>query len=825
MKRTSSLILLVLSVVAVQASLAAQDVPAPTPPGGAAGDEVKRLQGILTRADSPLASRQDAATMLLGRMPEAAEALLAGLANTETPDIPLAVLKAMFDDGRAEPALLPALLKLATVEKLDARLAEALPATLAVYRGKPLLDTLLARIGESPSAAEQVMLVNALGLTGEKDAVPPLIEILKSEQASVRQAAGRALSKITFIDGLGESVEKWSRWWQENGRKPREAWLAFQLEALKTQTRTMKAQFDEQAALITLLTKRLVESAEASLQKMPEAERPARAVQLLDDAVPQLRLLGAGAARELLVKSATPDKALIEKLLARSEDEAPGVRAAVALALGVSKDKRASELLMGRLVKESDLLARAAVIDALGELREAQAVAGLVKVLTGNQEALVVHAAGALGQIGERSSPTAEAAAPAIEPMCQLLTGAGGKSAGADVREAMARALGRIGRKEALEALATAVDDESASVRFYAAKGLGNIPEINDKTIDVLLTHLGDADKGVRGAVAITLGKLGDGKVSQVIAAQLAPTSNEKDAEVRGNLWRSLIAIQKRETDPKVPTALGDQFAVYGDKASLDGAVQLYEIAVEKFGSGSGNGRLHSLRLKLADAYMQSRQAGKAALILQELLKSPKDDTDRAILQRRLAEAQLQMPPYVTGAEALAEIARTEPPGGRDAILKMVFDQVQGLQAADKAAEAYAVLKKFRDALGAKWGESPEAGRMETLTQRIARSVFDKAAVDLSSEDAAVGARAAEEIGRLLDGLPGLSRDLLLGGLQTALEGTDAARIAALEKLLPRVQVDLETYQAARTQKDKLSLVQAWRSGGAGGAAPKEKTE
>ena len=296
MKQTFSLILLVLSVAAMQATLAAQDGPAPA--GGTVADEIKRLQGILTRAESPLASRQDAAAMLLGRLPESTEALVANLAVTDPPDIPLAVLKAMSDEGRAEPALLAAILKLATVEKLDARLAEAIPVTLAVYRGKPLLQTLLVRIGESPSAAEQVILVSALGLTGEKDAVPPLIELLQSEQATVRQAAGRALSKITFIDGLGESVEKWTRWWQENGRKPRETWMAFQLEALKNQTRTMKSQLDEQGALIALLTRRLVESAEASLKKLPEAERPPRMIQLLDDAVPQLRLLGAGAARE-----------------------------------------------------------------------------------------------------------------------------------------------------------------------------------------------------------------------------------------------------------------------------------------------------------------------------------------------------------------------------------------------------------------------------------------------------------------------------------------------------------------------------------------------
>jgi len=114
---------------------------------------------------------------------------------------------------------------------------------------------------------------------------------------------------------------------------------------------------------------------------------------------------------------------------------------------------------------------------------------------------------------------------------------------------------------------------------------------------------------------------------------------------------------------------------------------------------------------------------------------------------------------------------------------------------------------------------------METLTQRVARALFDKAVAGLTSEDAAVKTKARDEVVRILDGLPGLSRDLLLGSLQAALEAADTARIAALEAHLPRIQADVATYQAAPTREDKLSLVQAWRTAGGDSAPPKEKTE
>jgi len=816
MKLTVFCLIVVLPIAGAATGLA-QDSPEAT--REAAQDELKRLQGILVGPESTPAIRQDAAALLLLKhTPEANAMVIAALENADIPEIPVAVLKVIAEQADPDVAFLPVLLALASAEKPAAKTAESLPAALAAYRSKGVVDELLKRVRESDKVSERTILINALGLTGEKRAVTPLIDLLKSDDATIRAAAAKALTGITFIDGLGESHEKWSRWWKEHAPEPREKWLALQLDALKTQVRTLNAQIRQQADAAAALTRRLVDVHQSALETMPAKQRQTAVLTMLDDPVPQLRFLAASQARKLLAEAKEPAADLADKLLARVEDEAPGVRAQVAAALAASKDKRAADVLLKRLEDEGDVSALAAVIDALGDLREPRAVPGLTTVLGGGNDSLIVHAAGALAQIGDRGAPTAEAVGPALEPLCKLLAGNGPGSASPRVREAAVRALARIGRKETVDALVKAIDDTAPLVRFYAAQGLGNVSENKDRIIDALLTHLSDEDNGVRTAVANTLGKVGDGRVSRLIAAQLGPTSKENDAEVRSALWRALLAIQKRETDPKVAEELADAFAGYGDQENLDGAIQLYEIAAAKFGAASGNGSLDRLRTKLADVCMQAGRATKAAEVLRELLKNAKTDDARATVRRRLGDALLQVPPYVEGAEILAQEAREADAALQSELLKKILDRARRLQTDQKAPEAYALLSKARSILTPAWAGSPEADRMETLTVTVARAVFDEAAAKLRSEDKAVRERAEADADQVVRDFP----DLLLGRLQTALETGDSDRAADLERFLTTARSDLSEYQAAKTPEEKLELIKAWRSGGPSGDAPSD---
>lgn len=778
-----------------------------TTANGAASGEIKRLQGMLTRADSSATSRRDAAALLMARMPDSRDVLRAALQNGDNVDVPLAVLKALSETSSPDPVFLEAMFRLAATEALEAKVAQALPGAMSLYRGGTFVETVAGRIKKSKRPAEKAILIAALGQAGEKEAVAPLIDLLKDSEATVRRTAASALAQITLIDTFGESHKAWRRWWRENSRKPREAWLALQLEALKAQSKAMAARLDQQAATVSLLTRRLVEVHRASLQTLAPEVRKAKVLKLLDDDVPQLRLLAATEARSLL--AAAPDKALVDKLLLRLADATPAVGARAASALAVSKDERAAPALLKQLGAAQDLVILAAVVEALGELREAKAVPHLQRLLDSPTDELVIRAAGALARIGQRNAPMADAVAPAIPTLCRLLKSGDGARRDA-VREAVARAMVPMGRKDTADALVEALDDMSGKVRFSAAKALGSISDVGATAIDALLRRMRDDDRGVRSAVAITLGTLGDGKVSQAVTEQLLAHDGEKDPEVRANLWQALVIIQRRQSDPAVTSSLGDRFASQDGKTHLAEAIELYEIAVAKFSATSGNGRLRALELKLANVYLQASQPAKAAPILQELLKGAPDDATRATIERQLARARMRMSPYVAGAEALAQIAITSPNDQRDAMLREIYDQAAGLHAAGAVSDAYAVMSKAREVLKATWAGSPEAGRMTALLQRLARAVFDQALKELSSPQEAARKRAADSLARLTRAWP----EVMLGRLQAALEAKSAARVKQLEPLLSETTLDVSAYRAAQTPEAQLEAVRALRGGG-----------
>jgi Uri superfamily endonuclease len=96
-------------------------------------------------------------------------------------------------------------------------------------------------------------------------------------------------------------------------------------------------------------------------------------------------------------------------------------------------------------------------------------------------------------------------------------------SAGSDEhREAAAQALGRFGAA-AVEPLAALLADESADLRWWAARALA---EVGPKgAVPLLAGALGDADPDVRACAALALGHIGDGAAAGDLAARLSDES------------------------------------------------------------------------------------------------------------------------------------------------------------------------------------------------------------------------------------------------------------------------------------------------------------
>ncbi len=200
------------------------------------------------------------------------------------------------------------------------------------------MESILMRLDAAATGAEKVPLIQALGGTGRKEAVSPLIQLLTDQNQSVRAAASAALTALAAAD-FGDDPDKWIQWWAAHQNESRELWLT---DALLSRAETLRK---EQAARI-LVTKRLVELEARNLQALAPTERAALILKLLDDPLADLRRLAAVEARRLFQETRQSEKPPADQLvlqvalLPRLKDEAEAVRseAAAALAAGGNRD-------------------------------------------------------------------------------------------------------------------------------------------------------------------------------------------------------------------------------------------------------------------------------------------------------------------------------------------------------------------------------------------------------------------------------------------------------------------------------------------------------
>lgn len=163
-------------------------------------------------------------------------------------------------------------------------------------------------------------------------------------------------------------------------------------------------------------------------------------------------------------------------------------------------------------------------------------------LLKDNAESVRIHAAEALGKIGD---------ARAVDPLTQAL-----EDSDSAVRSTATQALGRIG-KPGVESLIEALKSGDEGVRMYAAKGLGEIKDtraitpliealkiktrwggaegsaaqaltdIGEPAVEPLIQVLKDSDENVRLLTTITLGDIGDTRAVDPLI-QTLKDSNKK---------------------------------------------------------------------------------------------------------------------------------------------------------------------------------------------------------------------------------------------------------------------------------------------------------
>lgn len=243
--------------------------------------------------------------------------------------------------------------------------------------------------------------VIALGETGNKEAIPPLIDALHHEDIGVRMAAPPALADIG-LPALEPMI---------NALK--------EIEDGKCVERMAKSAFREMGKPAV---KRLIES--------------------LTDEKPLLRN---NAAQVLGVIS---DKTAVRALIYALKDENTDVRSSAVYALGDLGDADAVEPLIGVINTEVEEV-REAAASALGNIGDSRAVEALIKALDDDEGFMTDSMAiGSLGKIGDKR---------AVEPLIAKLT-----DADVMTKIAVARALIDMGGEKGLTALRQFIKDREA---------------------------------------------------------------------------------------------------------------------------------------------------------------------------------------------------------------------------------------------------------------------------------------------------------------------------------------------------------------------------
>jgi len=289
------------------------------------------------------------------------------------------------------------------------------------------------------------------------------------------------------------------------------------------------------------------------------------------------------------------------------------------------KQRRNLKGLLKALSYRDDAKVRKQAAEALGGLKDAQALPQLLSALDDDEPGVRVASASALGEIGDDR---------ALEPLrAMLIAGLGqGGAQGEPLYEAIVQALGSIGGEGAVEALRGALDTEMESVREAAEtslEALGEPPdvkhwiamgnwdkcvEIGDSAVDALVDVLGDHE--LRDGAMNALAGIGLPAVKPLIEILRI-----KDAVLRNASTAVLANIGKPAVRDLIQALKDDELcgfaaSLLGDMGDADAAQPLIETLA---------GCDHQVRINVYEALAKIGDAGTVELFTESLKDEDSD--------------------------------------------------------------------------------------------------------------------------------------------------------------------------------------------------------
>ena len=614
--------------------LAFAQTATPTPtskPLNASEDlELKTISGQLSDPARDAKTKAEAADLLVTRpYAQAIEVAKTLLSDTTNPSAQIAIAAAISRQGGRDEY----------IDALVAMLIGSEPSVrapagkaLVTYK-QPQVTAQLIKLATDVKGdkAVRVAVIATLQSVLDKQAVDALVRLLDDTDATIRDAAMDALTKLTNIRTFGKDRWQWVMWWNQNKNKDRNEWLADLAESLgKTKT----ALDTKNAQLTTRLTKALLDLYALT----PAAQRDAMLLALLKEPLPDVRLAGTAMIQRKIetgmLEEISPEVRSQVRLMLADAD--PQIREAAAMVLANLGDTDTLAVLVEQLKAEETPSVQAALLMAMGQLQDSKAVPAMLSRLGSKYDVVSTAAATSLGRIAAKQplqgTQLADAVKALIDRYKQIDTA--GQMDGVALRESLLGTMGTIGKKEFLPVLQAALQDNIATVRWAAVTGLGKLGE--STAAGPLQALMSDPDRGVRQAAIATVGTLGGEKYIQAILQHTDAT--EAEASVRQQAWDTALAIlsnAKEET-------LADTCAALSKRTDAAGyQIRVMQLLVAKLKAAKSKS-LRARQRELAAALLKADRPDEAAEQLAEVFAAtPPGDSQAKTIWLEWVDAML----------------------------------------------------------------------------------------------------------------------------------------------------------------------------------------
>jgi len=571
-------------------------------------------------------------------------------------------------------------------------------------------DLLSRARDDTRAVTERVAAIDVVADYGRKESVEGLIDLLEDRNGEIAEAAAAALRKVTYQPFSGDA-ELWRSWYRQNKGLSREQWREVgefyyrQTGRLQEQIRALTDQSEALEKEVVALSKRVVDLS-VNL-KQPQYILAVLQSQLPVDAqiyaVSKLGVMKAQGAVEVLIEKALSDR--------------PRLAAAAIRALGeIKTDNPQALVVVASRLKDGNPDVRGAAAKAYGQLPESDPK--LLMPLFDDPSAEVRTAvAEAMGRHEWQ---------PAFD---RLVAALGDPSA--EVRAAAARALGQLKDRRAVPELLKLVDDDSDTVVYATVYSLYQLPDT--RAYDALIRATEHENPGVREGAVLALEKvlaLNTRDARAAIDRFFELSRSDPVQKVADRAWKALVPL------------LGDDPGVIFDK-------------VDRLMDSGRFERAETLLKKVADRPDAAEEVGEA--------------------RRRLARAYLEQGNY-RGALAYYRQVLEQSPGDSEAR--------EGVEAALEALDDWKGLASLyaRELASGNYGQGAQE-RFNVILDRLLETGEYRQAVAAADVVLSSPGEFQEEFRRRVEDVRARALGLLADKLIAALEDPDDAGQAAFDEL------------------------------------------